>query len=816
MMTRNNFKIALRVLLRDKFNTALSLAGLAIGITCFFLMGFYVKQELSYDQFHSKKDRVYRVWLKEVYGEDKIFFNSVTPWLFETLLEDNFAEVETAVQFDNQNFLVGEGNTRYNENVGIISPELFNVFDFTLLSGNTSAPLQGKNDIVLSESYARKYFGDQHPITKSMLIEMGEETREFKVAAIFEDIRKESSIQFEMAISNENNIDLYGERSLTAWFNVSPETYVLIKDKSSINTVEAGIPEVVMSNLKDRVKTGEYNIGFQPLTDIHLNPAIPVGIAPVGNPNYVSILGVIGLLVLITACANYATLSIGQSLKRSKEVGVRKVMGALRSSLVYQYLSESLLITLFAVIIGVGLTQLGLPIFNELTGADVDIAFEPWHLLLYAGLVLLISLVSGIYPALVLSRLRVISILKGNSQSSNKHFIRKGMVVFQFAITVFLISSTLIMRKQLNFIQNKDVGFNYDATVSVPLYPDPSAQRLSQMTSSAIAKGNLLKEKLNQHPDISKVGMGTHVFGNSGWADLSYTDDKDTFRQFRMLAVDPYYLSTFDIKIKEGRPFDPESGLDKRESIIVNQAAVDYFGLVDPIGKQLPGQDFGTHTIIGVTDNFNYSSLHTEVEPLVITQNIIPIYEGISDNSFGDSPIPKLVFKYNGSQLTKVKYILEKEWKATFPGEELSFNFIEEEMKFQYESESRMNRLVTVSTILSIIIASLGLLGLTVLVINSRVKEIGIRKVIGATEASIFKLLAGSFSLQLLLGITLSIPITYWLMSDWLNDFAYRINIGIEVFALGAIISIAIAFVAISFHTIKAAMINPVDSIRVE
>lgn len=816
MMTRNNLKIAFRVLWRDKFNSSLNLAGLAIGITCFLLMGFYVKQELSYDQFNTKKDRIYRVWLKEVYSEDKIFFSSTTPIIFEKVLEDNFEEIETVVQFDTGNYLVGEGDDRYNESVGIISPEMFTVFDFELIKGNTSAPLQGLNNIVLSETYARKYFEDKDPIGQSLIIQIDENSREFNVSAIFADIPKESSIQFDMAISNENNIVIYGERALNAWFQISQETYALIKGNSEIATVEAGIPKMVMSYLKERVKEGVYNIGFQPLTDIHLNPDIPTGKAPVGNPNYVSILGIISILVLIIAGINYATLSIGQSLKRSKEVGVRKVMGALRTSLINQYLSESLLISFFAVLIGITLTKITLPVFNELTNADVTFTFEFWHLLLYAGLVLIIGLISGIYPALFLSRLKVISILKGNGQWNNKHYIRKGLVVFQFVITVFLISSTLIMRKQLNYIQTKDLGFNYNTVISVPLYRDPSAQRLNTAISSAMEKGEFLKEKLTQYTEIKDVGMGTHVFGNSGWASMAYTDDSETFRRFRLLAVDPYYFNTFNIKVKKGRGFEPENGLDQRQSIILNQAAVDYFGIKDPIGKQLPGNDFGEHSIIGITDNFNYSSLHSEVEPLIIVQNIAPIYEGVSDKNFRDSPIPKLVFRYTGEQLANVKNILEKEWEDIFPGEELNFSFVEENMRFQYESENRMNRLVTVSTLLSIIIAGLGLLGLTVLVINSRIKEIGIRKVIGASGFTIFRLLAGSFALQLIIGIALSIPITYWLMSDWLNDFAYRIDIGIGMFVLGGAISLVIAFLAISFHTIKASMINPVESIRTE
>ncbi len=816
VMTKSNLKIALRVLKNNKFYTGLNLTGLAIGIMCFFLTGFYVKQELSYDQFNSKKGRIYRVWLKEVYSEEKIFFSSHTPLLFERFLEDNFGEFETAIQVDGDNYLVGTGSDRINENISVVSPEIFMVFDFGLIEGNMADPLQGKRDLVLSKSYARKYFGEDLAIGKVLPIEMQGEIMYFTVTAVFEDIPKESSVQFDMAISNENNEELYDARALNHWFQNRIETYVLVGENSSISSVEAAIDDVIMGLIGDQVNEGEYNVGFQPLTDIHLNPDIPVGGAPVGNPSYVAILGVISILVLVTACINYATLSVGQSLKRTKEVGVRKVMGAQRKSLINQYLSESLLIIVVAFGMGIGLTYLSLPIFNELTGADVRIDFQVWHLGLYLALILIVGLTSGIYPAILLSRQKATDIFRGSGGARSKQYIRKGMVVFQFLITVFLISSTLIMRKQLNYMQNKDMGVEYNATVSVPLYRDPAARSLADAISTAMEKGELLKEKLNIYPEISDLSMGSHVFGNPGWAKLSYSDNTETYRAFRVLAVDAHYLNTFGIELKKGKNFDPESELDKRQSIILNQSAVELFGLNEPIGSRLPGNDFGDHIIIGVTENFNYASLHSAIEPLIITQNVQPIVDGVSDFNFQDSPIPKLVFKYSGNQLSDVREILTKEWETTFPEEELNFSFVEENMKAQYANEKRMNRLLSVATVLSIIIASLGLLGLTVLVINGKQKEIGIRKVIGASEASIFKLLVSSFSWQLLLGVVLSIPITYWLMSDWLKDFAYRIDLGIDIFLFGGLISLVIAFFTISFHTLKASLVNPVDTIRSE
>ncbi len=821
-MTKNNFKIAFRVLWRDKFNTSINLLGLIIGIACFLLLGFYVKQEMSYDQFHSKKDRIYRSWLKEDYGEGQIFFNSQTPLRFEALFEENFPEVEKTVQYVEQTYLVGRGENRINERVAMISPDFFEVFDFVMLDGNIDKPLPTRNDIILSQTYAKKYFGENDPVGKAIRLQIGDDSRDFTVTGVFENIPKTSSIRFDIAFSTENTRELFGERSLNAWFNVVAETYVLLKENTQVASINSKMQDVVLELMGDEgygdgpMQKGQYNIGMQPLTDIHLDPDIPLGYAPVANPQYVFILGGIGLLVLIIACINYTTLSTGQSLKRSKEVGMRKVLGARKGGLVYQYLSESILLSLFAMLIGGAISYLLIPAFNSLTGTEIFFQFEWWHLGVYFLTALLIGTIAGSYPALILSGHKTINILRGGNQSSGNMNARKGMVVLQFLITVFLITTTLIMRKQVQYLQNKDIGINYKAVISTQLNADPSAQRLSEIISTGMENGELLKARLETYPEISNVAMGTHVFGTSGWANLAYTDDKGIFRWFRMLAVDDTYLDAFGINIVEGRGFEKGNGLDQRQSVILNEAAVKHFALENPIGAKLPGNEFGDHQIIGVTDDFHFTSLHSEVEPLVIVQNIIPIASGVSDADFADSITPKLVFTYNGSNLLDAADILKKEWETVFPNETWNYNFIDDQIKSQYESEAQMNKLIGVATGLSIIIASLGLLGLSLLVVNSKVKEIGIRKVMGATPISIFRLLAKSFSVQLLIAIVLSVPLTIWFMSKWLENFAYRVDVGVWLFVLSGLASMLIAFLVISYHTLKAARINPVNSLRSE
>jgi len=381
-------------------------------------------------------------------------------------------------------------------------------------------------------------------------------------------------------------------------------------------------------------------------------------------------------------------------------------------------------------------------------------------------------------------------------------------------LTVFLITGTLIMRKQMNFLQDADLGYDREAIVAVNLYGNPEAEGMFERINSGFENAKLLKAALEQNPQVDNIGVGNHIFGNTGWTLVGFNDKQGQFKQFNLLITDPYYLSSFDIKITDGRNFDPSLEVDRREGIILNQAAVDFFGFEEPIGKKLPGDDFGAHTIIGVTEDFNFQSLRTEVRPLVIVQNSEPILEGINDISIDSNPLPKLVFKYKGNSLSNVQNILDGAWSKTFQNEELQFDFIDEKLRIQYQSEARVNRIVGIATVISILIAAFGLLGLTILVVNTKVKEIGIRKVLGASSGKIFMLLLRGFSLQLALAILLSVPLTFFLMSDWLNDFAYKVNIGAAEFGLSGLLAVSITVLVISYHAIRAARSNPIDSLR--
>ncbi len=817
IMTTINLKIAARVLRKDAINSSINLFGLTLGITCFILMGLYVTQETSYDQFHGNKDRIYRSYLKETYDNGNVFFNAITPPRFEGFYEENIPEVVTAVQFFPRTHNVGRSEEKLNDELAIISPEFFEVFDFELLRGKQTNPLESREAMVISEKYAQKYFGNEDPLGKTLEVEIGDDVRRFVISAIFEDIPINSSIKFDIGISNEINDEIFGDNFRNAWFTVGPETYVLLQEGADPTEIGQRSEEIAMGLIGEARSLESYEMGLQPITDIHLNPDIPLGNGPVANPQYVFILGLIGVLVLIIACINYATLAVGQSIKRAREVGVRKVMGAVKVELMWQYLSESLLMSGMAMIIGTTVAILLIPTFNVLTNSNLQYVFEWWHVFIFLGAGLAIGLLAGLYPALILSRLKILEIISGRTSGGSMHSMRKGMVVFQFLITVFLISSTLIMRKQVNYLQNEDLGYSYKTSLSVRLFPRPGEDTtFVSRHRSTMANGELLKRALTQHPEVSDLAMASHTFGSNNWANLVATEEDGTYWRFRFLLADPAFIPAFDITMAEGRNFEEDNLSDERQGVIINQAAVKLFELEDPIGKKLPPSNFGDHIIIGVTEDFKYSSLHNEVDPLIIVQNPEPIFAGVTDGDMAESPIPKLMFSYNGPNLVKARELLETEWNTTFGSAEMNWEFLDERIDAQYENEQRMNTLVSVGTVLSILIAMLGLVGLIILVVNSKVKEIGIRKVMGADTMAVFKLLYNSFALPIGIAIVLSVPMTIWLMLQWLDNFAYRVDIGVGVFVISAFVATAIVGLVVGYHAWRASHLNPVESLRAE
>lgn len=816
-MLRNYLKIAFRSLWRAKAHTIINVFGLALGISCCILISLYVRDELTFDSFHSKAHRIYRVYGREDWGEKQQFFYTETPFAMGPALKANLPEVVSHVRFHNVNSQVKAGEQQFNESVAIAGQDFFDVFDFDLVTGDRRQALRGQANVVLSESYAKKYFGSADPINKVISIQLGEQFEEFAVKAIVKNVPSNSSIRFDILISDLNYPKLYNEQLLTSsWFNIIPETYILLQAGADPKKVESKFPPIFRTAIGEEEFTkSKYAPGLQSITDIHLNTKFPVAIAPVSNPKYSYILFGIAALILIVACINFVTLSVGRSMQRAKEVGIRKVVGAVRTQLITQFIGEAIMVTLVALIIGVGLSIINLPLFNDLSGKQLLFPLDKFMLTVIGALLLVIGLISGSYPALVLSSFKPITILKGAAQGSAKQSVRKILVGIQLALSIFLISSTLLMRKQLSFLQNKNMGFDKEQLVTVQLNA-PRTGGLAKRVAAGFVTGERFKSELAKFPDILAVCTSSHDFGNGRWVNLGFTDEKTVYRTFDMNVVDDDYIPTLKIQVSKGRNFSDDNPSDKRRSVIVNEAFVKEYGWTDAIGKKIPGKKFADHEIIGVVKDFNYASLYTKVQPLVLTESPGIILSGIENIYVDNSPIPKLIIRVRPENIAATIDQIKNVWNKIAGEEEFSFAFVDQAMAKQYKADRNLGKIVSVATLLAIIIGSLGLYALASLAMQNRTKEISIRKVMGASDNSLLYLLSKEYLTLVILCLTISVPITWYLMSNWLSTFEYRVNISATIFVFAGAISLLIALATISFQLLKTVWTNPVNSLKYE
>lgn len=820
-MLKNYFKIAFRNLFKHKLYSLINIFGLAVGIACCVLIMLYVNNEWSYDEFHSKSDRIYRAWVHEDYGEGDIYFNTVTPFVLKPTLEQNIPEVESIARRYQFSDLVKPNDQAeaFSESLQLVDPSFLTIFDFELLKGDPQTALSQPNGVVITPEAAKRYFGEANPMQQSLLIKMGNEFEAFTVTGIIEKAPENSSIRYQLLIPFEKGRDLFSERAFTSWFNVSPETYVLLKDDASLQAVEAKFPEMMQQALgPEEYERSSYTVGLQPLTDIHLNTDMPTGIAPVSDPTYSYILGAIALLVLLIACVNFMTLSVSRSTSRAKEVGIRKTVGAQRQHLMYQFWGEALLMTVLALGFGVLLAELLLPYFNSLSGTSLSLDIDWGSVMLFAGLVAFISLVAGIYPALILSGFRPVEVLKGKLQiKGDKSLFRKGMVVFQFTLSIFLIASTIIVNRQLNFMRSKDLGYQKEQIVVLQTDATPSqGNGLISVIEGVEQKRNLLDNVLAGQASVRGVASSLFTPVQNGWIGVDFRDIDGKKRQFNANFVDARYLDVMGIDIIQGRGFSEENTSDARRAVVVNQALVDDYGWENPIGKRLPGENFIDHEIIGVTDNFNYMSLKTKVEPLAMTINPRIIFSGIDNVSIASAPSPRITVKLAPGDIPSAMDALEAAWEDIAPAEPFNFTFLDQAVDNQYRQEERLSQIVIFGSALAIIIACLGLFGLASLMVVRRTKEIGVRKVLGASPAGIMMLVNREFTKLVLVGFVLAAPLAWYAMNSWLQDFAYKADITVWVFLLAGVITLAVAWLTVSYQSVKATLINPVDSLRSE
>ncbi|GHN03224.1 ABC transporter permease [Cytophagales bacterium WSM2-2] len=816
-MLKNYLKTAFRSLWRAKAHTSINVFGLALGIGCCVLISLFVRDEMTFDRFHTKADRIYRVYGREDWGEKQQFFYTTTPFPMGPALKSNLPEVEAYVRINALGTQVKIGQSQFNENVTIGGQSFFDVFDFEIISGNREA-LKGQSHVVLSEQMAKKYFGDADPINKTISIQLGEKFEDFTVKTVVKNIPTNSSIQFDILISDLNYPKLYNERILTsAWFNIGPATYLLLQKGSTGSSVEKKFPAIFRTLLGEEDFTkSKYAPGLQPLTDIHLDTNFPRGNVPVSNPKYSYILAAIAVLILLIACINFVTLSVGRSIQRAKEVGIRKVVGAMRRQLVTQFIGEAVIVTLIALLIGLGLSALNLPIFNDLAGKQLAFKMDQFLWLVIGALLLIVGMISGSYPAFVLSAFKPAAILKSGQAGSSKQGVRKILVGTQLVLSVFLISSTLLMRQQLQYLQNKDMGFDKEQLACMQLNVPRASGGLAARVSAGFEKAERFKAELGKFPDIIGACATIHDFGNGNWVNVGYTDDKKVYRTFNINVIDDKYVPTMKLDMVAGRNFSDANPSDKRRSVLVNEAFVKAYGWADPIGKKIPGKDFPDHEIIGVVKDFNYASLYNKVDPLVMVEDASIILKGIENIDFDAPPIPKLMVRIKPGNMAATLDQLKTVWNKINGEEEFSISFVDQTMAKQYRNDQNLGKMVSIAALLAVVIGSLGLYALASLAMQNRTKEISIRKVMGASEQSLFYLLSKEYLLLVVLCLAVSVPITWYLMSSWLSTFVYRVNITASVFVLAGIISLLIALSTISYQLFKTVWTNPVKNLKYE
>ena len=805
-MIRNYFKIAWRNLIKNKIFSLVNIVGLAIGLACFLLIALYVTDELSYDRHYDKADQIYRVDSEIKFGGNELNLAVNSDPMGATLKKD-YPQVEeyTRLYASSGNKLVKKGNEFINEQfVTHADSTFFNVFSLPAISGDTRKALNEPNTVVITESTAKKYFGTVDAIGK--IIETDNNTP-YKVTAVIYDIPKNSHFKFDMIFSMDN-VDYQWGNYLSHNFH----TYIVLRKGTDYKAFEKNFSQYIqkyvlpqakqmmeISTMEEFEKSGNrLNYSLTPLTKIHLYSDRTVELAPNGNIQYVYIFSAVALFILLIACINFMNLSTARSSNRAREVGIRKVLGTRRKDLITQFLFESTLLAVISLLIAIGIAFLVLPVFNDVASKTMSLQsfFGPKTILFIIALPIVVGIVAGSYPAFFLSGFQPIQVLKGKLKLGNKSVgMRSTLVVFQFFTSIALIIGTIIIYKQLNFIQNTKLGFNKDQVLIVnDVY--------------ALDKNlNAFKNEVLQMPGVVSATLSGFLPVNSARNDNTYSKDPvmDSKNALSMQTwrIDYDYIKTLGMEMLKGRNFSKEFGSDST-AVILNESAARVLGYDDPIGKKVytsMNDKNSSYDIIGVVKNFHYESLR---------QNIGPLCFVLGRSAWLAS------FKVNAANIPQILKEVESKWKIMAPGMPYSYRFMDDSFDEMYRSEIRVGKIAMIFSLLAIFIACLGLFGLATFMAEQRTKEIGIRKVLGASVQGIIQLLSKDFLKLVLISFCLAVPLAWWGMHTWLQDFAYRIDISWWIFIVAGIAALSIALLTISFQAIRAAIANPVKSLRTE
>jgi len=805
-MIKNYFKVATRYLLKHKGYTAINILGLSVGVAACMLIMLFVKSEWSYDRFHSKTDRLYRVWMQENYGPDKMFNDISTPIPLGPAIKANMPDVEEFSRVNSFTANVKANNqASSNENIDMVDFAFFKMFDFKLTQGDLNNPFPTANSIIITKEMAKKYFGNANPIGQSLELQMGDDKVMYAVSGVLDKVPEESSIRFDMLMSFDNAHYLFSPQQMTAWTQIFPETFVLLKPSVKPESFTPKFEALIKVIRGDKYKPGVFNLHIQSISDIHWGTTVPPGNAA-SSPVYSYVLGSIGLLILLIACVNFITLSIGRSTTRAMEVGVRKVLGAEKKQLIEQFWMEAFLFTVTSVVIGFIFAVLFLSPFNNLFQRHLSFSFDPIVILFFLGLLIFIAFIAGIYPSLVLSSFNPAEVFQRKTKSStNIGLLRRSLIAGQFIASISMIICTLVISRQLNYLRSKDLGYNKEQVVIVPM--NKGGKEATQLAS-------LFRHEVQKIPQVKSATTSLYSLSENTWIQLGFNDDEKKYRNIQVNEVDADFIPVMGIQLIQGRNFQQENTADVTDGVIVNESFVNEFRYADPVGKKLPG-DFSQH-IIGVVKDFNFQSLHSKIQPLVLALQADSMANQTSDLSINYAPEPRVSVRLATGNLSSSIQLLRDAWKKIAPDQDFDYHFLDESVAAQYSDERRVSRIILLASSLSIFIACMGLFGLATLIVTRRTKEIGIRKILGAGYANIIALISKDFVVIVCIAAIIAFPLAFFAMNKWLQNFEYRISISWWMFLAGAVSALIITLITVGFQAMKVATANPVNSLRTE
>jgi len=779
-MIKNYTKITFRNLKKHKFYSFISITGLAIGIACCLIIFLWVQNELGYDRFHENAGDLYRIYQESPQGV-KVFRFASTPSGLGPLLKEQYPEIINSARHTPTRWDIVREEIHFRESVALVDDSFLKMFSFPLLEGTPQAALEDPYSIVISEEMREKFFPEENALGQALRVG---ESLDLNVTGVLRDVPKDSHLQFDCLVP----FKLLGEYgyNMKDWGNNNYWTYIQLTENASSQEVEAKISGII----QEHVPRSSSVLHLQPVERIHLY-ALGGG----GLITYIYIFSGMAIFILFIACINYMNLSTARSANRAREVGIRQVVGANRIQLIKQFMGESILYAFIALIIGLIILQLLLPTFSQLAGKSLNMDYSVHMILVLVGLTLFTSLLAGVYPAFVLSSFQAIRALKGVLKSrGGRALFRRILVVTQFSLSTFLIIGTLFVFRQIDFMMSRELGYDKDNILCVPMR--------GQLTKSY----QVFKTKLQENPNILNMTRANTPpdIKQSSIADYDITWEGrvagDNFPGINIMGVDADYLKTCKMEMAEGRFFSEQIQTDSTDSWVINEAAAAAMGLESPLGKRVYWEDY-KGPIIGVIKDFHFSSLHEEIEPLLIKMN------------WG---LDNILIRIRTDNISGTIGFIKKTLKDLLPHYTFEYEFLDTRIENLYRAEQRMEKILIFSTIIAIFISCLGLLGLASFTAEQRTKEIGIRKVLGSTVAGVVFLLSKEFIKWVLLANLIAWPVAYFAVHNWLQNFAFRTRIGWEIFLLSGSLALVISLLTVCYQSVKAALADPVDSLRYE